>query len=277
MNRSMRKSAVWLHRWIASVWLLLPAFAAAQDAGMNMSDMPPMQPAGSTSSSSSAMPDNASMQNMDMHDDASQAMLLFDQLEYASSNAGHGPMWEAEAWYGNDDNKLWLRSEGEGGQGRLEDGDLEALWSHPISAFWNTQLGLRRDLGIGPQRNWAAFGLEGLSPYWIELEATAYAAGSGRFAGRARAEYTLRFTQHLMLQPELEINLYNKDDRAQQLGDSVANAQLGLRLRYEITRQLAPYIGVVWTRRFGDTAFFAREDQAPIFDRQWVIGIRIWF
>jgi copper resistance protein B len=136
---------------------------------------------------------------------------------------------------------------------------------------------VRHDLGVGPQRNWLAFGVQGLAPYWFELQATGYASSQGRLAARLRAEYTVRFTQRLMLQPELELNLYNKDDPAQRIGSGVSDAELGLRLRYEVTRQFAPYVGVVWSRRFGTTAAFARADGQPVFDRQWVAGIRFWF
>ncbi|WP_423373236.1 copper resistance protein B [Dyella nitratireducens] len=125
---------------------------------------------------------------------------------------------------------------------------------------------------IGPRSAW-----EGLAPYWLELEATGYLSNEGRVAARMRAEYTLRFTQRLMLQPEFEINLYSKSDPAQRIGSVVSDTQLGLRLRYEITRQFAPYVGVVWSRRFGTTAAFARMDREPVFDRQFVAGIRFWF
>ena len=271
----------WITRcWIASIVLAVPAMAVAQDSNMPMSmpmpGMAPTQPPAVSSSSTSTMPVDASMQNMDMNDNASHSMLLIDQLEYAHGHGGNGPMWDVEAWYGNDSNKLWLRSEGEGSAGRIDDGDVEAFWNHPVSAFWSTQFGIRHDLGVGPQRDWAAFGVEGLAPYWVELEATAYAGESGRLAARMRAEYTLRFTQRWMLQPEFEVNLYDRDDPAQRVGSGVSNAQLGLRLRYEITRQFAPYFGLVWTRRFGATAGFAREDREPVFDRQFVVGIRIW-
>lgn len=257
--------------WLATMALLMSAAAVAQDTNMTM----PMS--GMASSPQPVVASSpVSMQSMEMNDNASHGMLLIDQLEYAHGYGGNGPMWDAEGWYGNDNNKLWLRSEGEGGGGRIDDGDIEALWNHPVSAFWNSQLGIRQDLGMGPHRDWAALGIEGLAPYWIELEATAYAGESGRLAGRLRAEYTLRFTQRWILQPEFEVNLYSKDDPAQDIGSGVSDAQLGLRLRYEITRQCAPYIGLVWTRRFGSTANFSREDQQPVFDRQFVVGIRIW-
>ncbi|WP_188794797.1 copper resistance protein B [Dyella nitratireducens] len=250
------------HRaWLACLALAMPCIGTAQDA-LPMTHHDESSPA---------------MQNMDMNDNASYGMLLVDQLEFAHGYGGNGPMWEAEAWYGNDSDKLWLRSEGEGSREQIEQGDLEALWSHALSAFWNTELGVRHDLGVGPQRNWAAFGVEGLAPYWLELEATGYLSNEGRVAARMRAEYTLRFTQRLMLQPEFEINLYSKSDPAQRIGSVVSDTQLGLRLRYEITRQFAPYVGVVWSRRFGTTAAFARMDREPVFDRQFVAGIRFWF
>jgi copper resistance protein B len=262
---------------MATALLVLPAFAAAQDSGMSMPDMLSAQPPSSPVAPLPAMSGPASMPNMEMNDNASHAMLLIDQLEYADGYDGHGAMWEAEAWYGNDNNKWWLRSEGESSQGQIEEGDIEVLWNHPLSAFWSTQLGIRHDLAVESQRNWAAIGLEGLSPYWVELEATAYASESGRLAARTRAEYTLRFTRRWVLQPEFELNLYSKDDPAPQVGRDISNAQLGLRLRYEMTRQFAPYVGVVWTRRFATTAHLAFDDQVPAFDRQFVIGIRMWF
>jgi copper resistance protein B len=268
-----------LHRWgIAAVWLSMPLAAVARDAGMTMPmpDAPATQQTAVQASSSTDLPHTASMQGMEMNDNAPHAMLLIDQLEYAHGYDGNGPMWEAEGWYGNDNNKLWLRSEGEGSHGQLGDGDIEALWNHPVSAFWSSQVGVRHDLGVGPQRTWAALGLEGLAPYWLELEATGYIGESGRLAARLRAEYTLRFTQRWMLQPELETNLYSRDDPSRYVGSGVSNAQFGLRLRYEFSRQFAPYLGIVWTRRFGATADFARADRQPVFDRQFVIGVRIW-
>lgn len=277
MSETTRERYIRYCPWIASLLLALSSGVAAQDKQMP-SNMPVVgtTPVQTTADQVSPVSGDGSMQNMDMNDGAAHGMLLIDQLEYAHGYDGNGPMWEAVAWYGNDSNKLWLRSEGEVSRGRVDDGDIEALWNRPVSAFWGTQLGVRHDLGVGPHRDWAAFGVEGMAPYWVELETTAYASESGRFAARARAEYTLRFTQRWLLQPDLEINAYNKEDPMQRMGSGVSDAQLGLRLRYEFNRQFAPYIGVVWTRRFGATAGFARDDQAPVFDRQFVFGMRIW-
>jgi copper resistance protein B len=274
MSAPLRHTAIPHGRRIAIVGLLLPMAAVAQDMDMTM----PMPGVPSTQQAAvSALPRQATtVQGMVMSDDASQSMLLIDQLEYAHGYDGNGAMWEAEAWYGNDSNKLWLRSEGESNQGRLADGDIEVFWNRAVFAYWNTQLGVRHDLGVGPQRNWSAFGLQGMAPYWLELEATAYAGESGRLATRLRAQYTLRFTQRWVLQPEFETNLYSRDDAARFVGSGVSNAKLGLRLRYEITRQFAPYLGIVWNRSFGVTADFVRGERQPAFDRQFVAGFRLW-
>jgi len=217
------------------------------------------------------------MKGMDMADNASMGMLLIDQLEAFHASDANGQTWEAEAWYGNDVNKLWLRTEGERSDGKLEDADLEAFWNRNIATFWSTQLGVRHDFGEGPSRTWAAFGVQGLSPYWFELEATVYVGQSGRTAARLRAEYELLLTQRLILQPEAEINLYGKDDPARRIGSGLSDVEAGLRLRYEVNRQFAPYIGVNLIRRVGSTADFAREDSQPVFDRQIVAGVRLWF
>lgn len=217
------------------------------------------------------------MKGMDMADNAPFGMLLFDQLEYANGRDANSQIWEAQGWYGTDSDKLWMRTEGDRSNGRIENADVEGLWYRAVAPYWGTQLGLRQDFGDGPGRSWAAFGVEGLAPYWFELAATAYVGQSGRSAVRLRAEYELLFTQRLILQPEFEVNLYGKDDPARRIGSGLSDAEFGLRLRYEIRRQFAPYVGVLWSRRLGRTADYAREDGRSPFDRQFVAGVRIWF
>jgi copper resistance protein B len=212
-----------------------------------------------------------------MHGGAPAGMLLIDQLEAFHGRDANGQSWEIQGWYGNDSDKLWLRSEGERSRGKLEDGNVEVLWNRNVATFWSTQLGVRHDFGEGPARSWAAFGIQGLAPYWFELEATGYAGAGGRTAARLRAEYELLFTQRLILQPEAEINLYGKNDPQRRIGRGIADVQFGLRLRYEIRRQFAPYVGVNWVRRVGTSADYARQDRQPVLDWQIVAGVRIWF
>lgn len=212
-----------------------------------------------------------------MHGGAPAGMLLIDQLEAFHGRDANGQSWEIQGWYGNDSDKLWLRNEGERSRGKLEDGNVEVLWNRNVATFWSTQLGVRHDFGEGPARSWAAFGIQGLAPYWFELEATGYAGSGGRTAARLRAEYELLFTQRLILQPEAEINLYGKNDPQRRIGRGISDVQFGLRLRYEVRRQFAPYVGMNWVRRVGTSADYARQDRQPVLDRQIVAGVRIWF
>ena len=220
---------------------------------------------------------HSTMPGMDMADSASIGMLLVDQLEAFHGRDGSGQAWELLGWYGGDANKLWLRSEGERSAGRLEDGDVEALWSHAVAPYWDSTLGVRHDIGEGPSRDWLAAGVQGLAPYWFDVEATFYLGTSGRSAARVRASYDVLFTQRLILQPEWEANLYGRRDPARGLGRGLTDVQLGLRLRYEVRREFAPYVGVQFVRRLGNTADLARAAGRPVFDRQFVAGLRFWF
>jgi copper resistance protein B len=224
---------------------------------------------------------------MDMHDDPLLAMFKLDQFERAHGDDAYSTSWEAEAWIGHDFNKLWLRTEGEN-ENSVTDARVEAFWDHAFASFWDWQLGVRHDFGSGPQRpswgirdsrtparrDWAAFGVQGLAPYWFEIEATAYVGEQGRTAMRLRAEYELLLTQRLILQPELEANLYSKSEPARGVSDGLSDFDFGLRLRYEIRREFAPYVGVVWTRRFGGSASLPGHATS---DTQLVAGVRVWF
>lgn len=212
-----------------------------------------------------------------MHGASRYTMLQIDRLEYFDARNERGTALEAQAWYGGDIDKLMLQLEGEFAHGRTENLRSEVAWSHAVSAFWDTQLGIRHDSGMGPARNWAAFGVQGLAPYWLEVQASAYLGPGGRTAARVELEYELLFTQRLILTPKFEVNAYGKDDPARGLGSGVSDAEFGLRLRYEIRRRFAPYLGVAWSHRFGATADFARRRGEATSDWQLVAGIRAWF
>lgn len=218
------------------------------------------------------------MPGMAMSDHSRQAMLLIDQLEVAHDNHGNDTVFvDGQFWYGRDFDKLWVKAEGEYAHGRLEGLRTEALWSHAVSAYWNTQLGAREDFGEGPNRTWAAFGVQGLAPYWFDTEATLYVGRSGRTAARFQFEYEALITQRLVLQPKFEVNVYGKDDPERGIGSGLSDAELGVRLRYEFRREFAPYLGVVWQRRFGRSRDFARAQGESAGDLQFVAGFRVWF
>ncbi len=203
---------------------------------------------------------------------------LVDRLERAySHDSGHWTAYDVQAWYGRDFNRLVLKAEGQASQGRLQDARTELLWGHAIAAYWDSQLGVRHDNGGGPDRNWLALGVQGLAPYWFNVEATGYLGDQGRSALRLSASYELLLTQRVVLQPQLEINAYGKDDPARGIGGGLSDATAGLRLRYDISRQFSPYIGVEWSGRFGRTGDYAqaageRRDTADV-----VVGVHFWF
>ena len=214
---------------------------------------------------------------MEMDDAAPLTMLKLDRLEFADGDDGAATSWKLAAWVGGDFDKFLLRGEGERAHGQFENADAELLWNHAAAAFWDTELGVRHDFGGGPDRNWAAFGFAGLAPYWFEIEATAYVGDAGRTALRVEVDYDLALTQRLILQPRFELNAYGKDDPAARIGSGVSDAEFGLRLRYEIRREFAPYIGVERVRRFGGTASFVEANGMNAGDTQWVVGFRVWY
>jgi len=226
-----------------------------------------------------AMPDMSQermIKLMEMDDTSKLGRVLLDQLEGYRAEDSNALAWDAKAWYGNDYNKLWLKSEGERVAGVTE-GRAELLWDHVFARWWNLQSGIRHDFGKGAARTWAAIGVEGLAPYWFDIETTLYIGDGGRAAARLNAEYELLFTQRLILQPEVEVNLYSKADPERNIGSGLSDLEIGLRLRYEVRREIAPYIGVTWLQRFGNTASLARAAGEDSNDVHIVAGLRLWF
>lgn len=220
----------------------------------------------------------AQMAGMMRMDDAERfGYVLFDRLEWRDTAAGSAGVWDAQGWYGGDYDKLWVKTEGERVAGATEDARADLLWDRVVTRWWNLQAGVRQDFGGGPGRTWAAVGLQGVAPYWFDVQATLYVGEQGRTAARLETEYDLLLTQRLILQPEVEANLYGKDDPARRIGSGLSDLDVGLRLRYEIRRELAPYIGVAWQRRFGRSADFARSAGESTGDAQFLAGVRAWF
>jgi copper resistance protein B len=203
--------------------------------------------------------------------------LRIDRLENVQSKDGSELAYDLQGRIGRDYDGLLLKVEGEVDGGELHDSRSEMLWRHAVSAFWDTQLGARFDSGVDPDRAWLAFGLQGLAPYWFEVDATAYVADEGRSALRLAAEYELLFTQQVVLQPRAEASFYGKADADRGEGAGLAQVTAGLRLRYEIRRELAPYIGIEWDGQFGDTADYARNAGVRTAQTHYVAGLRLSF
>jgi copper resistance protein B len=255
--------------WLTLSWLL-PALALAQTESAR-EHVPPAPPTTQVHDMSYA--DMAAMMGMD--DRARFSKVMLDELEWRDAE-GSALGWDAAAWYGGDVNKAWLAAEGE-----REDGAgharVELLWDRVATRWWNVRAGVRVDTGHGPSRTWVAVGVAGLAPGLIEVEASAYASESGRTALRVHAEYDLLLTQRLVLQPEIEIDLYGSDDPARLIGAGLSSVDAGLRLRYEVRREIAPYVGLAWTRRFGGSADFARAQGEDAGEWHGLAGVRVWF
>lgn len=202
--------------------------------------------------------------------------VLGDRLEY--QNDSEATVYDLQAWYGTTYDRLVIKTEGDIAEGRQEESSTDLLWGHALNAYFDTQLGVRIDQYYeGKDRQWLALGVQGLAPYWFELDVTAYVGYNGRTALAAEAEYELLLTQRLILQPRAELNLYGKDDPDNSLGSGLSDLSLGLRLRYEFNRQFAPYIGMEWTRAFGDTADYWLAAGKDRTETQIVAGFRFWF
>lgn len=213
---------------------------------------------------------------MGMDDTSAFGMVRFDQFEWRKVDNVDALEWDTQAWYGNDYDKVWIKTEGERLRGEVE-ASSELLWDRVFARWWNVQAGVRHDVGEGPSRTWAAFGIHGVAPYRFEVEATAYVGEQGRTALRFSGDYEGLLTQRLILQPKLEFNLYGKDDAANGIGAGVSDSEFGVRLRYEFRREVAPYVGLAWIRSYGNTADLARAAGRDTSEMQWLAGIRFWF
>lgn len=212
-----------------------------------------------------------------MHGAGINHYVLLDRLEASDNHTGSGQDWEARAWLGGDIDRLWLLSEGERRRGQTHDASLEAFYGHAISPWWDVLLGARQDLAPGQRQSWAAIGVQGLAPYKFETEATLYLGSGGRAAFRLEAEYDVLLTNRLILQPRIEADVALTDDDRRGIGSGLEEVEAGLRLRYEITRKFAPYIGWVHSRRFGDSAPRGDGDDTPARESRFVAGVRVWF
>ncbi|PHQ74932.1 MAG: copper resistance protein CopB [Shewanella sp.] len=209
-------------------------------------------------------------------DDPLLTKVMIDEFENdLSSNSTTS--WGAQAWIGYDLNKFWIKTEGEYSSGDVIDAEIQALYSRAIAPYWDLQMGLRRDLKPSPSRDWAVLGIQGLAPYFFEIDAALYVGKEGRTAVSFSSEYELLITQKLILTPEIEMNFYGQNDPDVGIGSGLSDFGAGLRLRYEIVREFAPYIGVNWSKKFGNTADYARDEGEEDSETQFVVGFRSWF
>jgi copper resistance protein B len=212
-----------------------------------------------------------------MEDDPVLYMLKADKFEARDANDGTVTAWEGYLWVGKDLNKLWIKSEGEHESGDAESAEFQLLYSRAINANWDLQVGLRHDAKPDPERNWAVIGFHGISPYWFEIDTALFVEEDGQESLRFEAEYEFMLTQKWVLSPEIEVNWFSEDDDELGIGSGLADIEAGLRLRYEIRREFAPYVGIHYERLLGDTEDIADAEGEDTSDTQLVAGLRFWF
>ncbi|HEU4960569.1 MAG TPA: copper resistance protein B [Sphingomonas sp.] len=215
-----------------------------------------------------------------MHEQGGQTFyqVTFNLAELQVRSGRDGYRWDAEGWVGGDIDRLVLKSEGEGSFRRgVDSAEAQALYSHAIGPYYNLQAGIRHDFQPSPTRTYATVGIEGLAPYMVETQAALFLSTKGDLLARAEGWYDERITQRLILQPRVELNFAAQDVPGNRIGAGLTDAELGLRLRYEIRREFAPYLGVSYEAKTGRTATFARRDGDDVHATSFALGIRTWF
>ncbi len=209
--------------------------------------------------------------------------LVADQLEFRLNDGHDLARWDVEGWVGGDVDRLWLKTEGEVRTSGHREGDaeLQLLYGRAFAPFWDLQIGVRQDVLFGPgpdrERSFAALGVEGLAPYWFEVTPTLFLSDDGDVSARFTGTHELHLTQRLIAQSRLELEVAAHDVREFGIARGLNDIELGLRVRYEIRREIAPYIGVSWLRKLGNTADLAREDGESTHVVGLVAGLRVWF
>lgn len=198
------------------------------------------------------------------------------ETDYGAGPDGPVTGWDFKGWVGGDENKLWLRSEGENSDGKTEQSEFWALYSRNISTFWDAQAGVRYD--TQPTGTpYLALGFEGLAPYYFETEAHLFISYDGGISARLREENDFLLTQKLILQPYTEINLSSRDVPKRDTGAGFTNGEIGLQTRYEFTRKFAPYTDFRYERKFGETSSIAKSNGEDSGAFVASVGLRLMF
>jgi copper resistance protein B len=248
--------------------------APAAEPAKKPGELPPFIPPVTEEARKAAFPD---VDGHAVHDRALRYYVLFDQLEWQVVEGGNGASIDSRGWIGRDRDRLWFRAEGDGEGGRVGEAQTHVLYGRQFARYWDLVGGIRQDFRPGPAQTWAAFGVQGLAPYWFDVEATGYIGASGRTHARFEVEYELLFTNRLVLQPLFEAELVSTSDPERGVGAGLSTTDLGFRLRYEIRREFAPYVGIVWSNKWGKTADFAEAAGEHTGGARFVTGLRLWF
>ncbi len=264
----MRQKLTWAV--LAAVTFLTPLFAAAQSDPIEFDDAPAYGEHAADHYFDAGQMAAVMEAQRHMHGAARNWMVLGERFELTSDDEF---IWEAEGWYGGQINRLWLKTDGETDASSVEGAELQALYSRALRPHWDLQLGFRHDFEPTPSRSHAVLALKGLAPYLFEVDAALFLSEKGDLSGRLEAEYELRLSQRLLLQPRAELDFAFSGDEAVGVGSGLGELELGLRLRYELRKDFAPYLGYQWSKKYGRTAELADDPTAS----GAVLGIRFWF
>jgi len=247
---------------------------AAQASPAKSRELPAFIPRLTDEDRKAAFPD---LDGHPAHDRTIHSFVLFDQLEFLAPGDERGIALDSKGWIGRDRDRLWFRAEGDGDDQRLDEAQMHVLYGKQVSRWWDVVGGIRQDFRPGPAQTWAAVGIQGLAPYWFEVEATGYVGAGGRTHARLEVEYELLLTNRLIAQPLAEIELFGKSDPERGIGSGLSSTDLGFRIRYELKREFAPYAGIVWRNKWGKTADFAEAAGEQTGGARIVTGLRLWF
>ena len=212
-----------------------------------------------------------------LSDDPILTYFKADEFEWRDADEGTSFVWEFDAWLGRDLDKFWVKSEGERVGGKTETSEIDLLYSIGVSTYWDLQIGLRHEFKTDSSENSIGVGFLGLAPYLFEIDASLFVNDDELFNARVEAEYEYLFSQQLVLVPKLELSLYSDDDEAKGIGSGLSDVELSVRLHYEVIREVAPYIGINYEKKFGNTADFLSNAGEDTSDTQLLAGVSFWF
>lgn len=219
-----------------------------------------------------------------LDDDPLLTYFKADEFGWRDSGEETSFIWDVDTWIGKDLGKLWIKSSGERvlvetetSETELLSSETELLYSIGVASFWDLQLGLRRETNPDWSDNSLGARFFGTAPYLLEIDASLFVNEDNLTNARIEVEYEYLFTQKLVLMPRLEVSLYSDDDAVRGIGSGLSDAELGLRLHYELIREFAPYIDINYEQKFGETADFLSDSGQELNDTQVTIGVSFWF
>ena len=246
-----------------------PAPASAQR------ELPPFIPRPTEEDRRAAFPD---VEGHAAHDRTINYFVLVDQFEWQTGRDDDAALVDLDVtgWVGRDRDRFWFRAEGNATDASVSDAEMHALYGRQFSRWWDVVAGLRQDMEPGPAQTWAALGVQGLAPYWFEVEATSYVSTDGNVQARFQADYDLRVTNRWIVQPLARVDLSATSDAERHVSAGVTSTEFGFRLRYLVKREIAPYVGVTWPRLYGEGASHALATGTTASGARIVAGVRLW-